>query len=59
MSRDKRKNVCTIDHANKQSDALGFNAYEYWLKQARRLKAARERPDGGGFRRDRNRQGGC
>jgi hypothetical protein len=52
MSGEKRKPVCTIDHANKQSDAQGFNPYEYWLKQARRLKAAKKRQPAENFRRD-------
>lgn len=54
MSADKPKTVCTIDHTNKQSDAFGFDPYEYWLKQARRLKAAKERRAGDRFRRDAN-----
>lgn len=52
MSDDKRNTVCTIDHANKQSDAVGFNPYEFWLKQADRLKAARQNPTADAFRRD-------
>jgi len=52
MSNDERNNVCTVDHANKQSDALGFNAYEYWLKHAEWLKAARQGQPPGSFRRD-------
>lgn len=52
MSGDNRKTACTIDHANKQSDAHDFNPYEYWLRQARRLKAAKYRQESGSFRRD-------
>lgn len=52
MSGDKRKALCTVDHAAKQRDALGFDAYEYWLKQVRRLKAAKQRRRDDRFRRD-------
>lgn len=52
MSDDKRKTVCTIDHAAKQSDARNWDAYEYWLRQARRLRAARKRHKDDEFRRD-------
>ncbi len=52
MSSDKRNNLYTVDHANKQSDALGFNPYEYWLKHAEYLKAARQAQPSGRFRRD-------
>ena len=52
MSDDKRYNVCTVDHANKQSDALGFNPYDYWLKHAEWLKVARQSQPSPRFRRD-------
>ncbi len=52
MSGNNDKTVCTIDHANKQGDAQDFNPYEYWLRQARRLKAAKQRHDTDRFRRD-------
>lgn len=52
MSGDKRKPLCTVDHANKQGEARDWNAYEYWLKQARRLREARKRPRDAEFRRD-------
>lgn len=52
MSNDKRKTVCTIDHAAKQSEARDWDAYEYWLRQARRLKAAKKRQGDDKFRRD-------
>ena len=58
MPEEKRKNVCTVDHANKQSDALDFNPYEYWRKQAEWLKAVRQGESITGFRRDRTRYNG-
>lgn len=52
MPDDKRKTVCTVDHANKQSDAAGFNSCDFWLKRAEQLRAARQRADPARFRRD-------
>lgn len=52
MSGNNDKTVCTIDHANKQGEARNHDHYEYWLRQARRLKAAKQRHDADRFRRD-------
>ncbi len=40
MQKDRGKKYCTIDHASKQSDAFGFNPYQFWLRQAQRQKHA-------------------
>jgi hypothetical protein len=43
--------MCTVDHTNKQSDAIDWNPYNYWLRLARLRKEAmqlsRDRPSQG------------
>jgi hypothetical protein len=53
MSDEKRKSVCTIDHANKHKEILEARPYTWWLKNAEQLKAARRDRRSGSFRRDR------
>lgn len=43
MSEGNRRPVCTIDHAGKQRDAVGWNDHEFWLAVVRRRKAATTR----------------
>lgn len=40
VSEANRRPVCTIDHAGKQRDAVGWNDHEFWLAVVRRRKAA-------------------
>jgi len=43
MSEEKRKQYCSVDHANKQSEAFGSDPYQFWLNQVRRRRAMRAR----------------
>ena len=36
MDDKNNKKAYTVDHANKQSDAAGFDPYKFWLSQVRR-----------------------
>jgi hypothetical protein len=51
MTDDKHRTMCTVDHTNKQSDAIDWNPYNYWLRLARLRKEAmqlsRDRPSQG------------
>lgn len=52
MSRDKPKQVLTIDHANKQRESSDVLLYRHWLRQARLLRETHAAEDSGRFRRD-------
>ena len=36
MDDKSKTRFCTVDHAGKQADQVGFDPYQFWLKQARR-----------------------
>lgn len=40
MRDSNRRAVCTLDHAGKQRDAIGWNDQQYWRELAKRRKAA-------------------
>lgn len=47
MIDENRRRVCTVDHAGKQRDAIGWSDHDFWLTVVRRRKAAMTRlPEG-------------
>ncbi len=44
MSERNRRPVCTIDHAGKQRDAVGWSDHDFWLAVVRRRESAMTRP---------------
>jgi hypothetical protein len=36
MQKNKRKEYCLIDHANKQKELARFSPYEFWTNQVKR-----------------------
>ena len=36
MLENKRKEYCSIDHANKQKELARFTPYEFWTNQVKR-----------------------
>ncbi|MGH8194812.1 MAG: hypothetical protein ACREQ8_10485 [Woeseiaceae bacterium] len=39
MGKDKYKNYCTIDHANKRRELAQQTPYQFWLAQVNRNNA--------------------
>jgi hypothetical protein len=36
MEKNRRKEYCLIDHANKQKELARFTPYEFWANQVKR-----------------------
>jgi hypothetical protein len=36
MQKDRRKEYCVVDHANKQKELARFTPYEFWTNQVKR-----------------------